>query len=452
MLKRLALLNVSKNLGIIFFIIASQVTPAYAQATDPSVYKTLIAPFYESCSTVDSSTTQNGTQQTSQASPSGCCSTAGSIAGGVSVSGSISPGVGKGMSKSTQEKFQQIMVAAGQKFDVNPNFIATFYYVEDGLAGGDSTNNADSSSPPPRTGDGNWKEPPPPYGHGPPYPPPNSFSATGPFQFINSTWAQYGVDGNGDGKADVTDLTDAAFGAAKYLAASGAKGTTNDADLRKAAFAYNQSTTYGDSVLNTFHYLTGKGSSSVSGESGGSVCSSSGSTGPGDISAYKNPLRSISGLTSERIDEGVDYCGSGSIYAVGTGKVTFVGSGWFSSYGPSVVYKLTDGPASGKYVYFSENINPRVHTGDTVTSDSVIADMISGRPCTETGWALNDSSDEPAAGPDYHNYQDGTAMAYGRNFSDFMKAIHGPAGNLSLSTNPSVNGGSLPHDWPPTWQ
>jgi hypothetical protein len=46
----------------------------------------------------------------------------------------------------------------------------------------------------------------------------------------------YGVDGNGDGKADPWDIEDAIFSAANYLAANGAA----EGDLRKAVFAYNR--------------------------------------------------------------------------------------------------------------------------------------------------------------------------------------------------------------------
>jgi hypothetical protein len=130
-----------------------------------------------------------------------------------------------------------------------------------------------------------------------------------------------------------------------------------------------------------------------------------------------------------------------------------VGSGWFSTYGPSVVYKLSDGPAKGKYIYFSENITPKVSKGDTVTSGTIIAQMIAGSPCTEMGWALGPGAaqnDEPAAGPEYHNHPNGTPMAYGVNFSKFMKAIGAPEGDISLSNSTQV-GGSLASGWPQSW-
>lgn len=183
--------------------------------------------------------------------------------GGLAVSGKISPNVGNGLSASTKEKMQQVYVAAGKKFNVDPNFVATFYYIEN-VRTGDSTNNADSASGTPVTGDGKWRDPAPPYGNGPSYGT-STAAAQGPHQFIPSTWEAYAVDGDGDGKADVLDLTDAAFGAAKYLGASGASGTTNEADLRRAAFAYNHSDTYVQSALNTFKYLSGGKQGDVSG-------------------------------------------------------------------------------------------------------------------------------------------------------------------------------------------
>jgi hypothetical protein len=306
-----------------------------------------------------------GKPSTSTTSTEGCCSSGGS---GGEVSGSISPGVGKGMSPSVQQKFQQIMVAAGQKFGVNPNFVASFYYIEDGLAGGDSTNNADSASPPPRTGDGKWKEPPPPYGHGPPYPPPNSATATGPFQFINSTWQSYGVDGNGDGKVEVTDLTDAAFAAAKYLAASGAKNTTKDADLRRAAFAYNHSTTYGDSALNTFHYLTGRGSTSVSG-SGSSDCSSNDNQVTGN---FTNPFPG--GWIPNRLDMGYDGTFKGQIVAPFSGTVIYASTS-FSNWGGYMEIKADKKPSGlpSSTIYFAEGIKPLVNSGHVNAGQPIAA-------------------------------------------------------------------------------
>jgi hypothetical protein len=67
----------------------------------------------------------------------------------------------------------------------------------------------------------------------------NAAGAGGPMQFIGSTWAQYGVDGDADGSVDRWDAADAIFAAARYLAASGAPH-----DYRRAIFAYNHASWY----------------------------------------------------------------------------------------------------------------------------------------------------------------------------------------------------------------
>ena len=67
----------------------------------------------------------------------------------------------------------------------------------------------------------------------------NSAGAGGPMQFLASTWATYGVDGDGDGRADRWDAADAIYGAANYLRASGAPG-----DYRAALLAYNHAVWY----------------------------------------------------------------------------------------------------------------------------------------------------------------------------------------------------------------
>lgn len=55
----------------------------------------------------------------------------------------------------------------------------------------------------------------------------------------------YGVDANGDGKADPWDIEDSIFTAANYLAKNGAAA----GDIEKAVFAYNHSNDYVEEVL-----------------------------------------------------------------------------------------------------------------------------------------------------------------------------------------------------------
>jgi hypothetical protein len=80
----------------------------------------------------------------------------------------------------------------------------------------------------------------------------NSAGAGGPMQFIQSTFDQYGVDGNNDGTTSRYDPRDAIPSAANYLKASGAPG-----DLHRAIFAYNHSEAYVQSVLATMREYAG---------------------------------------------------------------------------------------------------------------------------------------------------------------------------------------------------
>jgi hypothetical protein len=71
----------------------------------------------------------------------------------------------------------------------------------------------------------------------------NSAGAGGPMQFLTTTWARYGVDGDGDGVIDRWSPADAVYSAANYLRASGAPG-----DYRRAIYAYNHAGWYVDEV------------------------------------------------------------------------------------------------------------------------------------------------------------------------------------------------------------
>ena len=73
---------------------------------------------------------------------------------------------------------------------------------------------------------------------------PSSAGAMGPMQFLPSTWAQYGVDGNGDGEANIMDPEDAIPAAASYLVAGGAPD-----DWYAALYTYNRAGWYVREVL-----------------------------------------------------------------------------------------------------------------------------------------------------------------------------------------------------------
>ncbi|MBZ9641210.1 lytic murein transglycosylase, partial [Streptomyces sp. PSKA30] len=77
--------------------------------------------------------------------------------------------------------------------------------------------------------------------------------AVGPMQFIPSTWAWAGRDGNDDGLKDPNNIYDAALAAGHYLCRFGWDLST-DSDLNSAILSYNNSTDYLNTVLSWLEY------------------------------------------------------------------------------------------------------------------------------------------------------------------------------------------------------
>ncbi|WP_328559883.1 lytic transglycosylase domain-containing protein [Streptomyces coelicoflavus] len=82
-------------------------------------------------------------------------------------------------------------------------------------------------------------------------------NAVGPMQFIPSTWAWAGRDGNGDGKDDPNNVYDAALAAGHYLCRYDWN-LSDQADLNRAILSYNNSQDYLNTVLSWLeHYRRG---------------------------------------------------------------------------------------------------------------------------------------------------------------------------------------------------
>ncbi|NEC65460.1 lytic murein transglycosylase [Streptomyces sp. SID9727] len=77
--------------------------------------------------------------------------------------------------------------------------------------------------------------------------------AVGPMQFIPSTWATWGQDGNGDGRKDPNNVYDAALAAGRYLCA-GDRDLSTATDLDRAVLSYNHSDVYLRTVRSWFTY------------------------------------------------------------------------------------------------------------------------------------------------------------------------------------------------------
>lgn len=77
----------------------------------------------------------------------------------------------------------------------------------------------------------------------------NASGAEGPMQFMPSTFSAYAQDGDGDGRALITDVYDSIYTAANYLAANGAA----NGDVTGALYRYNHSYSYVERVLSIAH-------------------------------------------------------------------------------------------------------------------------------------------------------------------------------------------------------
>lgn len=79
--------------------------------------------------------------------------------------------------------------------------------------------------------------------------------AVGPFQFIPSSWARFGADGNGDGAANPHNMADAALAAALHLCSTHPVDFDRHPEaLRAALFAYNNAGWYVNKVLDQLNH------------------------------------------------------------------------------------------------------------------------------------------------------------------------------------------------------
>lgn len=159
------------------------------------------------------------------------------------------------------------------------------------------------------------------------------------------------------------------------------------------------------------------------------------------VGGYLNPLRGVSALVPQEIDQGVDYCGSGPVYAMGNAVVENVYAGDWPS-GVFIAYRLSDGPAKGLVVYVAENLTPKVVMGQRVTPRTVLGVVHDARTCMETGWADGSAPNGHVAG--HFEYNGRNSTAFGLNFSALLALLGARPGLVQHGDAP----GPLPAWWP----
>jgi hypothetical protein len=153
---------------------------------------------------------------------------------------------------------------------------------------------------------------------------------------------------------------------------------------------------------------------------------------PGD---YVNPLAGAH-VSPERIDQGVDYAGSGTLRAIGAATVTYVATTDTEWPGSFIEYRLLEGTDAGCYVYYAEGVTPvaGLRVGETVTPGQPIATIVPGwLTGIELGWGAGVSTATYAA--ETHEWsatrdQDSAPSAAGKSFSALIAALGGPPGKV----------------------
>jgi hypothetical protein len=128
----------------------------------------------------------------------------------------------------------------------------------------------------------------------------NQYDTEGAFQFIPSTWAEYGNGG------DPQNITDAAAGAANYLATNGATLNHTPANWYNAIFDYNHADWYVKAVMAYYNfYNTGATNTTVittppTTTTTTSDCGSGGTGGVVDVSCNGSTPAGTTGLSTTR--------------------------------------------------------------------------------------------------------------------------------------------------------
>jgi hypothetical protein len=168
---------------------------------------------------------------------------------------------------------------------------------------------------------------------------------------------------------------------------------------------------------------------------------SAGAAAPGGCEAvssadgYVNPLAHAS-LKAKRIDQGVDYAGSGTLVALGSGIVTLISTADTGWPGAFIEYRLLDGPAIGCYVFYAEGLTPMrgLTVGQTLRAGQPVAAIIPGDPSgIEVGWGAGSGTETYAAKLGEWSSaadNDSTPTAAGMSFSSLIQALGGPPGRV----------------------
>ncbi len=179
--------------------------------------------------------------------------------------------------------------------------------------------------------------------------------AAGPLGLEPSEWSHYAVDGDEDGKILHSDPADSAATLARLIWSRGS--------LQAGVFAHNQAEWYVQEVLAEADRLAGRCQARYVDWT---------IALPAAAGSYVNPFALSTEVVTGRIDQGVDFTGTGAIVAIGDAEVLQTGApGWPEEGG--VLYQLLDGPLKGQVIFVNEGIDATVQAGQIVKAGEQIA-------------------------------------------------------------------------------
>jgi hypothetical protein len=139
---------------------------------------------------------------------------------------------------------------------------------------------------------------------------------------------------------------------------------------------------------------------------------------PGFEIEYVSPFLSA---TTGRIDQGVDFTGTGPIAAVGDAEILATGApGWPE--GGGVLYKLLTGSRAGQIIFVYEGVDATVHPGQHVAAGEQIAEF---RPGGSIEMGFADAAGVPLS---HAEYAEGKETVWGREMASFLSSIGGASG------------------------
>jgi murein DD-endopeptidase MepM/ murein hydrolase activator NlpD len=206
-------------------------------------------------------------------------------------------------------------------------------------------------------------------------------AVVGPLGLERGEWARYAVDGNEDGRIQHSSPADSAATLARLLWSRGS--------LRAGVFTHNQAAWYVEAVMTEADRLEG-------------VCRIKtvqwSLALPKAASSYVNPFALSTNLVTGRVDQGVDFTGTGSIVAIGNAIVLGTGApGWPE--GGGVLYQLLDGPLKGEVIFVYEGVDATVQPGQRVKAGEQIAAF---RPGGSIEIGFSDTAGVPLSHAEYY--------------------------------------------------